>query len=165
MREQINTLIDEINKKIQIARLIPESFDPRETPMGIDLDHFQEMECHWNINQLHDTPESYLAYFSDIDQTLVDYLDLFLFEIMGIIFLQYTNPKSVHKIMDHIGTKGVLNSDTGLNIFRDDFEAKFQKTEWLVIAREKLSKITNEEKQKYDNFLDKGLFYNLKAKK
>lgn len=47
--------------------------------------------------------------------------------------IRYTDPASVEKIMDMIGTKGVLNSPEGLNIFRDERGdcPKIMKGQWV----------------------------------
>ena len=64
------------------------------------------------------------------------------------IFLQYTNPESVHKIMDVIGTKGVNNSPEGLYIIRDEqVHLKLKKREWLVVDGSNLSVMTNANKK------------------
>ena len=45
----------------------------------------------------------------------------------------YRGPKSVRKIMDMVGTKGILNSEDGLYIFRTDPPLRFRKGETVVV--------------------------------
>ena len=55
--------------------------------------------------------------------------------------------------MDVIGTKGVLNSENGLNIYTDRQDFKLAKTNWLMIHGNAWFVIDKNEKATYDLFL------------
>lgn len=152
MTAKITEIIGKIEEQLLIVERIPTSFEPLQTPTGIDRDLLDEKTSEWKSGELSDSVESYLAYFKDIQETLVEYIALFKSEISGLKMLEYTTPKSVQEIMDKIGTKGVLNSEFGLSIIRGELVLRLQKEEWLVVNGEHLTVISDSEKQSYDTF-------------
>lgn len=151
--EHINLIISKIKLQLKTIDLIPSSFNPVETPVGIDRDMLDELISEWETDKLTMTPKECLDELISDQVALKDYIELFSKEIKELTMLEYTNPKSVHKIMDVIGTKGVLNTDNGLCIFEDNKDFKLKKTDWLVINCGQKSIIDKDEKHLYDSFL------------
>lgn len=153
MNTQIKKIIEDINSKFVIINLIPDSFDTLQAPMGIDKDLLDEIIYDCKSGSTNEMKEvDIISYLNDTNETLADYIKLHKCEAERLIFLEYTNPESVHSIMDVIGTKGVLNSPEGLNIFREQ-ELKLQKKQWLVKNNDYLFIIEGIEKKDYDVFI------------
>jgi hypothetical protein len=73
--------------------------------------------------------------------------------------IKYTDPNSVQKIMDKIGTKGVVNYDDGLVIIRGDkhyYYFKGQVVDTDIYNEKNLSKIQNES-ETHDNWKSHSL--------
>lgn len=136
---------------------IPKSFDFNDSVVGIDRDYFDQIESEFTSGNLEHELHYYFENFSMIEETLQDYIKSFEEELKSLIFLKYTNKESVLKIMDVIGSKGVLNSEDGLFIFTKS-DLKISKNEYLVVNKDLYFAINEVEKQKYDlyksNFLN-----------
>jgi hypothetical protein len=142
-----------IKQQLAIIDLIPNDFEPVETPTGIDRDELETIFSEIEHNCLDMTNEACLAELKSTSFTLSEYITLFSNEIKKLKFLQYTTPASVHCIMDSIGTEGVLNTDKGLCIYSSDNDLKLDKTDFLVISPTRNYSITNEQKTSYNTFL------------
>jgi hypothetical protein len=132
--------------------LIPLSFNSHNSLSGLDRDWAFNVIDETQIDENDNPIESSIEDLNSIIDTIKEYVNAHLKEIKALIFLQYSTPKSVHLIMDEIGTKGVLNSDNGLSILRDKV-LLLQKKNWLVKQNKFLYVITNEEYLKYQNFI------------
>lgn len=152
MKQVIKTLIAEINVRLTIISEIPESFDTLQTPVGIDRDLLDEIvyDCE-NDNTESMKAEDIVDYLKNVKTTLEDYIQVFKTEAERLVFMQYNTPETVHAIMDVIGTKGVLNSPEGLNIYRTS-ELHLNKGEYLVKNNDYLFVIKEDDKQNYDSF-------------
>jgi len=151
--ETVDSIILKIKEQLKIVDLIPRSFEPIEIATGINRDALEDIIalCESNISPINKS-----MHYNELDSfkiTLEDYIKLYSNEIKNLIFMEYTDPSSVHKIMDTIGTTGVLNTDQGLCIFRVGTDLKLDKTDWLVDNTRYLDKIDKLEKSKYDLFL------------
>jgi hypothetical protein len=131
---------------------IPSSFETHETLSGLDRDWAFEVIDETQVDENDKPLESSIEDLISIIDTIKAYVDSHLSEIKKLIFLQYTSPKSVHLIMDEIGTKGVMNSENGLNIFRDK-ELFLKKKNWLVKHNKSLYVITDDEYLEYQIFI------------
>lgn len=151
IQTEIKKHLDTIKSQLQTISLIPDSFDTRQAPMGIDRDLLDEITSEYERGEFNRSMSEYLDYFKDVDITLLEYIKVFSEEMKGLQFLQYTNPKSVLSIMDVIGSKGVLNTDNGLKLYEQGLE--LNKTEWLVKNNDVLTVITSTDKDDYDIFI------------
>jgi hypothetical protein len=130
--------------------MIPKSFDPMGTPMGVDRDWAFDVIDETQMDENDCSIESSIDDLDSIVDILDSYLKLHLEEISNLVFLQYDTPSSVHEIMDAIGTRGVSNSEDGLNIFREK-HYKLNKTDYLVIQGDSFYVIDKEEFGEYKN--------------
>lgn len=63
---------------------------------------------------------------------------------------QYTNPASVHRIMDLIGTKGVNNTEGGLYIYQSNPRVRLKdhlvnKGQWIVLNDDGIIFVVNDD--------------------
>lgn len=151
--KDIDAIVLTIKEQLKTVDLIPKDFEPSETPMGIDRDILEESIYNWEHQVEFGKDVSILKDFKSFSTTLDEYISLFKKEIGELIFLEYTDPQSVHKIMDVIGTTGVLNTDQGLFICRPHLELTLDDTDYIVDNGRYISKITAVEKEKYDKFI------------
>lgn len=151
--EKIKEIKDLILVQLSKVDLIPKTFSPVSTPMGIDRDILEKYIYDIENNVLLSSDfQLYLTNLQSFHSVLDDYLKLHLNEIERCSKIQYTNPRSVNLIMDLIGTKGVLNSENGLNIFRTP-ELHLNKLDYLFILDDHFFVVTNSDKKNYDNFV------------
>lgn len=145
-------LISKARELFSKIDMIPKSFEPMGTPMGLDRDWAFNVIDEDQMDENDCTVESSIDDLSSIVDTLDSYLKLHLEEISNLVFLQYDTPSSVHDIMDAIGTRGVSNSENGLNVFREK-ELKLNKTDYLVKQADILYVIDTEEYVLYQKLL------------
>jgi hypothetical protein len=155
IHKQIENIISLIKEKLIIVNLIPTNFEPIQTPSGIDLDSLETLISEFENNVLSESEHDTFNELNSFDFTLKEYIKLFSEEIKALTILEYTTPKSVHTIMDYIGTKGVNNTENGLCVFSDNNDLKLNKGDWIAVRANHNYVVSKEEKNEYDLFIEK----------
>ena len=152
MNQVIKSIIEEINVRLSIVDVIPESFDTLQAPIGIDRDLLEEIiyDCKTeNTKEMKET--DIIDYLENMRTTLEEYIKAFKTEVKRLVFMQYQTPETVKDIMAVIGSKGILNTPEGLNIYRIN-DLHLNKGEYLVKNNDYLFVIKEEDKKNYDSF-------------
>jgi hypothetical protein len=153
MLDTVNERLLLVKAQLKIVDLIPAAFEPIETAMGFDRDMLESLIYEWDHGKYTLTKPKYLGEFSDYHWTLKDYIALYVNEIKALGLYEYTDPASVHVIMDAIGTTGVLNTDNGLIINRSPLSLLLAKGEWLASNAGRLSKVSATDYHQYGHFI------------
>lgn len=152
MNQVIKSIIEEINVRLSIVAVIPESFDTLQAPVGIDRDLLDEIIHDCKTNNTKEMKESdIIDYLENMRTTLEDYIKAFKTEAERLVFMQYQTPETVKDIMAVIGSNGVLNTPDGLNIYRTS-DLHLNKGEYLVKNKDYLFVIKEDDKKNYDSF-------------
>jgi len=92
-KTEINNLITEIDKKIILAALIPSSFDPRQAPLGTDLDLYDDICGGFKSGENHSYEDllDYLTSTTDLISNILRFISLkfqdYIILTMGSIVL------------------------------------------------------------------------------
>lgn len=152
MNQVIKSIIEEINVRLSIVAVIPESFDTLQAPVGIDRDLLDEIIHDCKTNNTKEMKEAdIIDYLENMRTTLEDYIKAFKTEAERLVFMQYQTPETVNDIMAVIGSNGVLNTPDGLNIYRTS-DLHLKKGEYLVKNNDYLFVIKEDDKKNYDSF-------------
>jgi hypothetical protein len=152
MNQVIKSIIEEINVRLSIVAVIPESFDTLQAPVGIDRDLLDEIIHDCKTDNTKEMKEAdIIDYLENMRITLEDYIKAFKTEAERLVFMKYQTPETVKYIVAVIGSEGVLNTSDGLNIYRTS-DLHLNKGEYLVKNNDYLFVITEEDKKNYDLF-------------
>lgn len=149
----INENMIQSKKLLQVIDSIPCLFESRETAFGIDRDSLESLIYDVEHSKSEQTDDVILEELIDFNFTLKEYIELYYKEINNLVFRKYTDVNSVSVIFDTFGSKGFLNTEDGLCLFKDEYELKLNKNEWLVYDSVRFTKVDDEEKLTYDLFL------------
>jgi len=147
-KTEINNLITEIDKKIILAALIPSSFDPRQAPLGTDLDLYDDICGGFKSGENH-SYEDLLDYLTSTTDLLSKYLKVHFTEISGLHYIDYGI-----NCVNACTNLGIVYDPVNQNFIKNHQTIRLSIGETLTINKETLNKIKKSEKNEYQVFIN-----------